>query len=61
MVGSSRYLSLRPADRVLAVDGGRVVCDGPPAAYLDWAARNLALNGFADEGLLALVRSRVLG
>src|SRR4051794_2960464 len=30
---------LPPADRVIAVDGGQVVCDEPPAGFLEWAAR----------------------
>jgi energy-coupling factor transport system ATP-binding protein len=29
---------LGSADRVLAVDGGRIVCDAPPGAFLEWAA-----------------------
>jgi energy-coupling factor transporter ATP-binding protein EcfA2 len=29
---------LHHADRVLALDGGRVVCDAPPATFLAWAA-----------------------
>jgi len=28
---------LAAADRVIALDGGRVVCDAPPSAFLDWA------------------------
>jgi energy-coupling factor transporter ATP-binding protein EcfA2 len=27
------------ADRVIALDAGRIVCDAAPAAFLDWAAR----------------------
>jgi energy-coupling factor transporter ATP-binding protein EcfA2 len=27
------------ADRVIALDAGRIVCDAPPPAFLDWAAR----------------------
>src|SRR4051794_18594942 len=29
---------LPAADRVLALDAGRLVCDAPPAGFLDWAA-----------------------
>ncbi|MBF6621297.1 MAG: ATP-binding cassette domain-containing protein [Patulibacter sp.] len=29
---------LHHADRVLAMDGGRIVCDAPPSAFLAWAA-----------------------
>jgi energy-coupling factor transport system ATP-binding protein len=28
---------LAAADRVIALEGGRVVCDAPPSAFLDWA------------------------
>src|SRR5947208_1968386 len=31
---------LPAADRVIAVSGGRVVCDSAPAAFLEWAARH---------------------
>ena len=31
--------ALAAADRVIALVGGRVACDGDPAAFLDWAAR----------------------
>ena len=30
---------LPAADRVIAMDGARVVCDSPPAAFLDWAVK----------------------
>jgi energy-coupling factor transport system ATP-binding protein len=30
---------LPAADRVIAIDGGRVVHDSPPAGFLEWAAR----------------------
>ncbi len=30
---------LHAADRVIALDGGRVVCDGSPEAFLEWAGR----------------------
>jgi energy-coupling factor transport system ATP-binding protein len=30
---------LGAADRVVALAGGRIVCDAPPAAFLDWAGR----------------------
>jgi energy-coupling factor transport system ATP-binding protein len=30
---------LGSADRVLAVDGGRIVCDAPPEGFLAWAAQ----------------------
>jgi energy-coupling factor transport system ATP-binding protein len=30
---------LGSADRVLALDGGRIVCDAPPEAFLEWAAQ----------------------
>ena len=30
---------LAAADRVVAMDGGRVACDAEPAAFLDWAER----------------------
>lgn len=45
------------ADRVLALDAGRVVCDAPPAEFLDWAvtqAPELATPGarlFSGVGL----------
>ncbi len=29
---------LAAADRVVALDGGRVVCDAPPAEFLEWAS-----------------------
>ena len=28
---------LAAADRVIAMDGGRIACDGPPSEFLDWA------------------------
>ena len=28
------------ADRVIALDAGRIVCDAPPAAFLEWADRD---------------------
>jgi energy-coupling factor transporter ATP-binding protein EcfA2 len=30
---------LTAADRVIALEGGRVACDGEPSAFLEWAAR----------------------
>jgi energy-coupling factor transport system ATP-binding protein len=30
---------LTAADRVIALEGGRVACDGGPSAFLEWAAR----------------------
>ena len=54
---------LPAADRVLAIDGGRFVCDAPPADFLDWAARerpSLATPGarlFSLAGLKPLPAS----
>src|SRR4051794_26672140 len=39
---------LPAADRVLAIDGGRIACDGPPATFLEWAAT--ACPGLATPG-----------
>ena len=30
---------LPAADRVIALDDGRIACDGPPATFLEWSAR----------------------
>jgi energy-coupling factor transport system ATP-binding protein len=46
---------LPAADRVLAVDSGRVACDGPPAAYLDWAARERPALATPAARLFSLV------
>jgi energy-coupling factor transporter ATP-binding protein EcfA2 len=54
---------LPAADRVLAIDGGRVVCDETPGAFLEWAARerpSLATPGarlFSLAGLKPLPAS----
>jgi energy-coupling factor transport system ATP-binding protein len=48
---------LGAADRVLVVDGGRVVCDAPPAAFLAWAgtaAANLQTPGAQLLSVLGL-------
>ncbi len=39
---------LPAADRVLAIDGGRIVCDGAPGEFLEWATRERA--GLATPG-----------
>jgi energy-coupling factor transporter ATP-binding protein EcfA2 len=54
---------LPAADRVIAIDGGRVVQDAPPAAFLDWSSRErpaLATPGarlFSLAGLAPLPAS----
>ena len=48
---------LPAADRVIALDGGRVACDAPPAEFLAWAAEECSVLAtpvarlFADAGL----------
>ena len=38
---------LAAADRVIAMDGGRVAFDGPPERFLEWALRRRAEPGDA--------------
>jgi energy-coupling factor transporter ATP-binding protein EcfA2 len=58
---------LHAADRVIALDGGRVVCDGTPSAFLAWAGRSAPrlqtpgaqlLEGLALEPVPGVKRAR---
>jgi energy-coupling factor transport system ATP-binding protein len=45
---------LPAADRVLALVGGRVACDAPPDAYLDWAAEAMPVLATPAARLFSL-------
>jgi energy-coupling factor transport system ATP-binding protein len=45
---------LAAADRVLAMDGGRIVCDAAPAEFLDWAMEHRAVLATPAARLFSL-------
>jgi energy-coupling factor transport system ATP-binding protein len=51
---------LPAADRVLAFDRGRLVCDSPPAEFLDWATRTHEVLATPVARLFALAGLRPL-